>query len=713
MPPPPNQPKRRRLLTLPAVYPCESIAPAPLLASLLSLAADLASRGDFGASFPVLQRGVRHAVRVAGLLLAFLEEIQDATMMTESLPQSAVLSLTELHVAMQKLRFLLTDLARRGARLWVLVNAGLAASELRAALGSVAAAMDVLVLLPRDGSVVDGSVEAVELARMVSDQAWRAVVWPDAGDERAARSVRSILEQFKCGVSPDAEDVRRVLGRVGVRTWSDCSEEIAFLEDELRIRSSDEDGGSEAVVVNSLVAFLVYCRVVLFDHIIDARAVDHPTTKAAAARCPDWIRPDALQCPITLDLMTDPVTVSTGQTYDRASIARWLRAGCRTCPVTGERLRTSDLVPNAALRGIIGRLLRTNGVSLPDHAAGSHRHGALGDTAVTLFGLAAAGAARLAVAYVVAQLRTGSTAERRKATAEARKMSKHSAFYRASLVDANAVPWLLCLLSSTDASVQDNAVAALLNLSKHPRGRAALFEAGGVGLVVDVVNVGARADARHNAAAVLFYLSSNAEQAEEIGRVPEAVPTLVQLVRDGAHRGRKNAMVSLYGLLQSPANHAKAVAAGVVPALAALLLHPASSADPAAADDDGGGLAGDAVTLLARLAEQPTGAMAVLARPGLVARVAEVLATSSSRSGKDHCVALLVSLCRHGGDRVVALLGRMPGLMPALYALIADGNAQTCKRARALLNLIHRHYELTHPSAAPASDPGERVVRVL
>lgn len=711
-PPPTNQPKRRRLLSLPAVYPCESIAPAPLLASLLSLAADVAARGaggaDLGASFPVLQRGVRHAVRVAGLLLAFLEEIHDSTVTAAAaLPQSAVLGLTELHVAMQKLRFLLTDLSRRGARLWVLVNAGLAASELRAALGSVAAAMDVLVLPREAGVLADASsAEAGELARMVSDRAWRAAAWPDAGDERAARSVRSILEQFKCGASPDAEDVRRVLGRLGVRTWADCSEEIAVLEDELRVRSDGEDGcGSDAAVINSFVAFLVYCRVVLFDHIDVKASPDHHAARPPA-RCPEWIRPDALQCPITLDLMTDPVTVCTGQTYDRASITRWIKAGCRTCPVTGERLRTADLVPNAALRGIIEKVLRSNGVSLPDHAASSgHRHGALGDTAAP-FGPAAAGAARLAVAYAVAQLRTGSTPERRKATAEARKMSKHNAFYRACLVEANAVPWLLCLLSSTDASVQDNAVAALLNLSKHPRGRAALFEAGGVGLVVDVVNVGARAEARQNAAAIIFYLASNAEQSEEIGRVPEAVPTLVNLIRDGAHRGRKNAMVSLYGLLQCSANHGKAVAAGAVPALAALL----SSSSGADVDDD---LAGDAVTLLARLAEQQVGALAVLARPGLVARVADTLNATPSRSTKDHCVALLVSLCRHGGDRVVALLGRMPGLMPALYALIADGSAQTCKRARALLNLIHRHYEMTHPSSAPASEPGDRVVRVL
>ncbi|KAF8688294.1 hypothetical protein HU200_042252 [Digitaria exilis] len=715
MPPPTGEPKRRRLLALPAVYPCEGISPAPLLASLLSLAADLTRRGGGAAgdaaAFPVLRRGVRHAARIAGLLLAFLEEIHDAT---AALPASAVLGLTELHVAMQKLRFLLTDCARRGARLWVLVNAGLAAAELRVVLRSVAAALDAL---PK--GVVDASVEAGELARLASEQAWRAVpVRRDAGDERAARAVRSILEQFKSGVSPDAEDARRVLEHIGVGTWSDCSEEIAFLEDELRTRTDGFAGddsnssSSDAMLITSLVAFLVYCRVVLFDQ-IDVNPKADAAAARPAARCPDWIKPDALQCPITLDLMTDPVTVSTGQTYDRASITRWIKAGCRTCPVTGERLRTANVVPNAALRGIIERMLLSNGVSLPDASpagAGHHRHGALGNTATPLlFGPAATGAARLAVAYLVAQLATGSTAERRKATSEARKLCKHSVFYRGCLVDANAVPWLLCLLSSMDASVQENAVASLLNLSKHPRGRAALFEAGGVGLVVDVINVGARAEARQNAAAVLFYLASDGpEQAEEIGRVPESIPTLVQLIRDGeTHRGRKNAMVSLYGLLQcATSNHGKAVSAGAVAALAAVL----------SAVERGDDLAGDAVALLARLAERPVGAQAVLAWPGLVARVVEALATSaSSRSGKDHCVALLVSLCRHGGEKVVAMLGRMPGLMASLYTLIADGSPQTCKRARALLNMIHRHYEMGDQPVPPppASEAGERVVRVL
>ncbi|XP_019185889.1 PREDICTED: U-box domain-containing protein 21-like [Ipomoea nil] len=59
-------------------------------------------------------------------------------------------------------------------------------------------------------------------------------------------------------------------------------------------------------------------------------------------------------CPITLDLMKDPVTLSTGITYDRESIERWLEAGSKTCPVTNQGLTTArDLIPNHAIRKMI------------------------------------------------------------------------------------------------------------------------------------------------------------------------------------------------------------------------------------------------------------------------------------------------------------------------------------------------------------------------
>ncbi|KAL3538865.1 hypothetical protein ACH5RR_002231 [Cinchona calisaya] len=63
--------------------------------------------------------------------------------------------------------------------------------------------------------------------------------------------------------------------------------------------------------------------------------------------------PYYFRCPISLELMRDPVTVSTGQTYDRASIESWVATGNTTCPVTRAPLSDFTLIPNHTLRRLI------------------------------------------------------------------------------------------------------------------------------------------------------------------------------------------------------------------------------------------------------------------------------------------------------------------------------------------------------------------------
>lgn len=67
--------------------------------------------------------------------------------------------------------------------------------------------------------------------------------------------------------------------------------------------------------------------------------------------------PLLFRCPISLDLFIDPVTLSTGQTYDRPSIEKWLAGGNSTCPVTMQRLPDFSVVPNRTLRQYIDRWL--------------------------------------------------------------------------------------------------------------------------------------------------------------------------------------------------------------------------------------------------------------------------------------------------------------------------------------------------------------------
>ncbi|XP_078173011.1 U-box domain-containing protein 25-like [Carex rostrata] len=70
--------------------------------------------------------------------------------------------------------------------------------------------------------------------------------------------------------------------------------------------------------------------------------------------------PHLFRCPISLDLFTDPVTLCTGQTYDRHSIEKWFQAGNRTCPVTMQLLYDTSFVPNHNLRHLIEQWLITN-----------------------------------------------------------------------------------------------------------------------------------------------------------------------------------------------------------------------------------------------------------------------------------------------------------------------------------------------------------------
>lgn len=65
--------------------------------------------------------------------------------------------------------------------------------------------------------------------------------------------------------------------------------------------------------------------------------------------------PSFFICPISLQMMKDPVTVSTGITYDRESIEKWLFSSKNNfvCPVTKQSLPDSDLTPNHTLRRLI------------------------------------------------------------------------------------------------------------------------------------------------------------------------------------------------------------------------------------------------------------------------------------------------------------------------------------------------------------------------
>jgi len=76
-------------------------------------------------------------------------------------------------------------------------------------------------------------------------------------------------------------------------------------------------------------------------------------TLSAAHRSGRSSIPHEFRCPITKDVMLDPVMAADGHTYERSAIERWLSSGHRTSPVTNAVLTSRNLLPNYAIRSQI------------------------------------------------------------------------------------------------------------------------------------------------------------------------------------------------------------------------------------------------------------------------------------------------------------------------------------------------------------------------
>ncbi|XP_004236118.1 U-box domain-containing protein 19-like [Solanum lycopersicum] len=672
----------RRILTFPAVHPCEGISPATLLNSLIILSRDICNfKSNF---FATQRRNVREMIRQVGILLIFFEEILDHL---PSDRDSIVLCFAELHTTFQKINFLLDDCTREGAKTWMLMKSHSVASQFQVLVRTVATALDVLPL-----NSLNVSREIKELVVMVANQAQRAKMELDPEDEEAVKRVILLLNQFENKFQPDPCVIKKFLDYLDITTWAECHKEIKFLEDAINIECS-ENYEREVPMLSSLVGFLSYCRGIVFeDSVYGNTDQSDGSSNLETLSCLD---PEDFRCPISLELMTDPVTVSTGQTYDRASIQKWLKSGNLLCPKTGETLQSTELVPNSSLRNLIQQFCADNGISIAKSRKKNH------DISRTILpgNPAAAEAIKFLSEFLACRLYFGSDQQKTKAAYEIRLLAKSNIFNRSVLIEAATIPALLQMLCTNDTSMQEHSISALLKLSKHSNGKKVIMENRGLNSILGVLKNGLKLESKQIAAAVIFYISSPREYRKLISENPEVFPALVDLINYGTSCGKKNAIVAMFGLLLSYRNHERALGAGTVPALVNLL----TSSDKVELNTD-------ALAVLATLAERTEGSFAILEASALRV-ILDQLQNTTSRAGREYCVSILLSLCVNSGAEVIASLVREKALMPLLYSLLTEGTSQAKKRTRSLIKTLQRYCE-TSTSRLVSEVPQEQFIDV-
>ncbi|KAI7754974.1 hypothetical protein M8C21_005620 [Ambrosia artemisiifolia] len=266
--------------------------------------------------------------------------------------------------------------------------------------------------------------------------------------------------------------------------------------------------------------------------------------------------PDDFLCPISLELIRDPVIVSTGQTYERSYIQRWINCGNTTCPKTRQKLQNLILTPNYVLRSLITQWCKLNNVDHPTLLTNSR----LKNVDKALLDV---------IDAIVRNLSSQSIEEQRAAVSEIRSLSKRSTDNRILIAEAGAIPILVNLILSDDNITQQHAVTSILNLSIYEDNRELIMLANAVPSIVQVLRTGAM-ETRENAAATLFSLSLADENKMIIG-ASGAIPLLVHLLENGSKRGKNDAATALFNLCIYQGNKGRAVRAGIIAVLVKML----------------------------------------------------------------------------------------------------------------------------------------------
>uniref|UniRef100_A0A1J3FK65 RING-type E3 ubiquitin transferase n=2 Tax=Noccaea caerulescens TaxID=107243 RepID=A0A1J3FK65_NOCCA len=363
-------------------------------------------------------------------------------------------------------------------------------------------------------------------------------------------------------------------------------------------------------------------------------------------------------CPVSLELMKDPVIVATGQTYERAYIQRWIDCGNLTCPKTQQKLEHFTLTPNYVLRSLISRWCTEHNIEQPaGHING--RSNNRGDMSV--------------IRELVHRLSSRSTEERRNAVSEIRSLSKRSTDNRILIAEAGAIPVLVNLLTSEDVATQENAITCVLNLSIYDNNKELIMFAGAVTSIVQVLRAGTM-EARENAAATLFSLSLADENKIIIGG-SGAIPALVDLLENGTPRGKKDAATALFNLCIYQGNKGRAVRAGIVTALVKML-----------SDSSSHRMVDEALTILSVLASNLDAKSAIVKANTLPALIG-ILQTDQTRN-RENAAAILLSLCKRDTEKLISI-GRLGAVVP-LMDLSKNGTERGKRKAVSLLELLRK-----------------------
>ncbi|KAK8674354.1 hypothetical protein V6N13_112646 [Hibiscus sabdariffa] len=382
--------------------------------------------------------------------------------------------------------------------------------------------------------------------------------------------------------------------------------------------------------------------------------------------------PEEFKCPLSKELMRDPVILASGQTYDRPFIQKWLNAGNRTCPRTQQVLSHTILTPNHLIREMILQWCKSQGIELPSLVQ-CGREECITEAERDRF-------------FSLLDKLSAALPEQKEAAKELRLLTKKMPSFRALFGESvDAITQLLTPLSgsksqsSVHPDLQEDVITTLLNLSIHDSNKKLVAETPMViPLLMEALRSGT-IQTRSNAAAALFTLSALDSNKALIGKSGVIKP-LIDLLDQGHPLAMKDVASAIFNLCIFHENKARAIRDGAIRVILKKIM------DGVHVDE-----------LLAILAMLSTHQRAIeeMGELGAVPCLLCIIRESNCERNKENCIAILHTVCLN--DRTKwKVLKEEEATYGTISKLAQDGTSRAKRKANGILERLRRAINITH-----------------
>ncbi|TQE10799.1 hypothetical protein C1H46_003702 [Malus baccata] len=371
--------------------------------------------------------------------------------------------------------------------------------------------------------------------------------------------------------------------------------------------------------------------------------------------------PSVFICPISLEPMQDPVTLCTGQTYERSNILRWFSLGHYTCPTTMQELWDDSVTPNNTLHQLICSWFSQKYVAMKKRSEDVQGR----------------------VLEILETLKKVKGQARVQALKELRRVVAAHASAQNTVVDNGGVALISSLLGPfTSHAVGSEAIGTLVNLELSSESRTSLMQPAKVSLMVDMLNEGS-IETKINCTKLIEVLMEGKDlEAENVSSL-SLVVGLLRLVKD---KRNPNGVLPGLSLLKTICSHESVrnsvVSVGAVPQLIELL--PGLNQECLEI----------ALHVLEVLSTLPEGRQALKDCPKTIPSVVRLL-MKVSESCTQLALSILWAVCKLAPDECASLAVEA-GLAAKLLLVIQSGcNPVLKQRAAELLKLCSLNYTAT------------------